>query len=162
MAEVLEFNEMFWTAFEPKVKNRFIIGIDGIPSYMVKASSRPSITFNEIELDHINLKRKLKGKATWNDLTLTLYDPITPSAAQAVMEWVRLSHEAVTGREGYAEFYKKDIDLWLLGPVGDKVEQWKIKGAWIKEFAGGDFDWSDDTPAEVTLTISYDYSILEF
>ena len=36
MAEVLEFNDMFYTNFEPKMKNRFIMEIDGIPSYLIK------------------------------------------------------------------------------------------------------------------------------
>jgi hypothetical protein len=36
-----------------------------------------------------------------------------------------------TGRDGYAEFYKKNIDFYMLGPVGDKIEQWKLKGAFI-------------------------------
>ena len=38
MAEVLEFNEMFYTNFEPKMKNRFIMNIDGIDSYLIKAA----------------------------------------------------------------------------------------------------------------------------
>lgn len=162
MADVLEFDELFYTAFEPKVQNRFIIGIDGIPSYMVRAAQRPSFAFNPIVLDHINLKRKLKGKIEWEDVTMTLYDPIVPSAAQAIMEWVRLSHEALTGRDGYAEFYKKDIDFWALGPVGDKVEQWKFKGAWISSFGGGSFDWGTDDPAEIEITITYDYGTNEY
>ena len=45
MAEVLEFNEMFYTNFEPKMKNRFIFEVDGIPSYLVKAGNRPTIQF---------------------------------------------------------------------------------------------------------------------
>ena len=44
------------------------------------------------------------------------------------MEWVRTSHESITGRDGYADFYKKDIQCYLLGPVGDKIEQWTLKG----------------------------------
>ena len=32
MAEVLEFNEMFYTNFEPKMKHRFVFEVDGIPS----------------------------------------------------------------------------------------------------------------------------------
>ena len=131
MAEVLEFNDMFYTNFEPKMKNRFIMEIDGIPSYLIKTANRPSIQFETVTLDHINVKRKLKGKGEWQDVEITLYDPIVPSGAQAVMEWVRLSHESLTGRDGYADFYKKDIQCYLLGPVGDKIEQWKLKGAFI-------------------------------
>jgi hypothetical protein len=163
MAQVLDFNEMFYTNFEPKTKNRFILDIGGIPSYMIKTANRPNIQFETITLDHINIQRKLKGKGTWQDLEITLFDPIVPSGAQAVMEWVRLSHESLTGRDGYADFYKKDVDIYMLGPVGDKIEQWKLKGAFISNAQFGDLDWSNASDvAEITLTLTYDYAILEF
>jgi hypothetical protein len=162
MAEVLEFNDMFYTNFEPKTKNRFIMEIDGIPSYLIKTANRPSIQFETITLDHINVNRKLKGKGTWQAIDITLFDPIVPSGAQAVMEWVRLSHESLTGRDGYADFYKKDIQCYLLGPVGDKIEQWTLKGAFIQNAVFNDLDWSSNDVVEITLTLEYDYAILEF
>jgi len=163
MAEVLEFNDMFYTNFEPKMKNRFILDIAGIPSYLIKTANRPSIQFEAVTLDHINVKRKLKGKGEWQDIEITLYDPIVPSGAQAVMEWVRLSHESLTGRDGYADFYKKDVDIYMLGPVGDKIEQWKLKGAFILNATFNDLDWANAAdPADITLTLAYDYAILEF
>jgi hypothetical protein len=162
MAEVLEFSEMFYTNFEPKRQNLYIMEIEGIPSYLIKAASRPTLQFNVTTLDHINVKRKLKGKGEWQDITITLHDPIVPSGAQAVMEWVRLSHESITGRDGYADFYKKDLDIYMLGPVGDKIEQWKIKGAFISSANFGSLDWATDDPATIELTLSMDYCILEF
>ena len=162
MAEVLEFNEMFYTNFEPHTKNHFIMEVDGIPSFMIKASGTPSIQFEEIVLDHINLKRKLKGKGDWQPFDITLYDPIVPSGAQAVMEWVRLSHESLTGRDGYAGMYKKDIDLYKIGPIGDKVSQWKIKGAFITTAAFGDLDWTTSDVVEITVSLAYDYAVLEY
>jgi hypothetical protein len=162
MAEILEFDKMFYTNFEPKMKNRYIMEWDGVPGYMVKAAARPSINFEPITLDHINIKRKLQGKGEWQDITVTLYDPIVPSAAQAVMDWVRLGHESITGRRGYADFYKKDIDFYMLGPVGDKIEQWKIKGAFIVSANFGDVAFDSNEPATIELTLAYDYAILEF
>ena len=162
MAEILEFNKMFYTNFEPKMKNRYILEWDGVPGYMVKAAARPSIQFETITLDHINIKRKLQGKGEWQDITITLYDPIVPSAAQSVMEWIRLGHESITGRRGYADFYKKDLDFYMLGPVGDKVEQWKIKGAFIQQANFGDVSFDSNEPATIELTLSYDYAILEY
>jgi len=131
MADLIDPSEIMFTPFEPKVKNRFIMYIEGIPAYLIKSAARPTITFEEIELDHINTKRHLKGKGTWQPVEITLYDPIVPTGAQAVMEWVRLGHESVTGRDGYADFYKKDITFNMLGPVGDIVEEWTLKGAYI-------------------------------
>lgn len=162
MADVLSFDKIFYTNFEPKLANRFIMEIDGIPSFMVKTANRPKLESEVVELDHINLKRKIKGKSNWTDITITLYDPIVPSGAQSVMEWIRTSHESITGRDGYADFYKKNIDFYMLGPVGDKVEQWKIVGAWISSAEFGDVDWSSNDPVMISLTITYDYAILEF
>ena len=104
-------NEIFFTAFEPKVKNRFIMYVDGVPAYVIKKVGAVGVTMDEIKLNHINVYRKIKGKAIWDDIEMTLFDPITPSGAQAVMEWVRLHHESVTGRDGYSDFYKKDVTI---------------------------------------------------
>ncbi len=162
MAEVLEFDKIFYKNFEPKLTNRFIMEVDGIESYIVKTASRPTFTSEVIELDHINVKRKMKGKSTWDDITITLYDPIVPSGAQQVMEWITQSHEAITGRDGYMAFYKKDVNLFLLGPVGDKVEQWTLKGAFVSQANFGELDWSGNDPVTVEVTLSYDYAILEY
>ena len=159
---ILNTNEMMFTAFEPKLQNRFLMFIDGIPAYLIKKISRPSITFGEVVLDHINVKRKIKGKANWENITCDLYDPVTPSGAQAVMEWVRLSHESVTGRDGYSDFYKKEVRFHTLGPVGDVVEEWVLKGAFIQNASFGAGDWSSSAPMEIQLTISMDYAILNY
>ena len=164
MAQVLENQDMFFTAFEPKVQNRFILNIDNVPVYLIKAAARPTINNNTITLDYINLKRKLKGKSEWQDISITLYDPIVPSGAQACMEWVRLAHESVTGRNGYADMYKKDIQIQVLGPVGDIVEQWDIKGAFPNSvnFNGAGLDWASQEALTIEMTLSYDYAILQF
>lgn len=163
MPEILEFDKIFYRNFEPKLANRFIMEINGIESYIIKTAQRPTVTSEVVELDHINVKRKIKGKTQWDDIEITLYDPITPSGAQQVMDWVRLSHESLTGRDGYAAFYKKDIKFWSLGPVGDKIEEWTLKGAFIVQANFGEMDWSNSTdPVSITLSLAYDYAILEY
>ena len=159
---ILDPNEIFYTAFEPKQQNRFILYVDGIPSYQIKGVGAVSLTQGTVQLNHINVARYVKGKTLWNTISMTLFDPITPSGAQAVMEWVRLHHESVTGRDGYSDFYKKDITFNTLGPVGDKVEEWTLKGAFISAATFGDMDWATEDPVQIELTIKYDYAILQF
>ena len=160
---VLDPNEIFFTAFEPKQQNRFILYMDGIPSFMIKKVSAVTLEQGIVTLDHINVERKVKGKSKWSDVTLSLYDPITPSGAQAVMEWVRLHHESVTGRDGYSDFYKKDLTVNVLGPVGDIVSEWILKGAFITNANFGDYDWtSADTATELSMTVAIDYAVLNF
>ena len=162
MPELLDPSEIMFTPFEPKTKNRYIMYMEGIPAYLVKTANRPTIAFEEIELNHINVKRWVKGKGFWNELALTLYDPIVPSGAQSVMEWVRLAHESVTGRDGYSDFYKKDVTFNMLGPVGDLVEEWTLKGTYIETANFGDVDYASSDPAEIQLTLKYDYAILQY
>lgn len=162
MAQLVDANDIMFTPFEPKTKQRFLMQIDGIPAYLIKTTNRPQITFEEVQLDHMNVRRWVKGKGVWQTLQCTLYDPVVPSAAQAVMEWVRLSHESVTGRDGYSDFYKKDVTFQVLGPVGDIVEEWKLKGTWIQDAQFGDMDFGSSDPVDVTLTLRYDYAILNF
>ena len=160
---ILTQDEIFFTQFEPKVQNRFIMYMDGIPTYMIKGLSGLGFEQNEIILNHINTYRKVKGKLRWNDLSMTLFDPITPSGAQAVMEWTRLHHESVTGRDGYSDFYKKDLVIDIVGPVGDIVSEWVIKGAFIKSATFGDLDYDNDSAAQtITVSLGMDYCVLNF
>jgi|TARA_R100001377_G_C3149531_1_gene95767 hypothetical protein len=163
MANLIDPNEAMFTAFEPKQQNRYIFYIEGIPAFLIHKAARPKITQETVTLEHINVTRYVKGKSKWDVVALTLYDPVVPSGAQAVMEWVRLHHESVTGRDGYADFYKKDVTINVLGPVGDKVEEWTGKGAFITEADFGTLDWTaTNAYNEIAMSIQCDYWILQF
>ena len=162
MPELLEPQDIMFTPFEPKLQNRFIMQIDGINAYLVKTMQRPTLEQEIVPLEHMNTTRYVKGKSRWQPIDITLYDPIVPSAAQQVMEWVRLHHESVTGRDGYSDFYKKSITFNLLGPVGDVVEEWELKGCFISNATFGDMAFESNDPVEITLSLSYDYAILKF
>jgi len=160
---ILDSNEIFFNAFEPKQQNRFILYVDGFPSYIIKGISGLGLTQDEIVLNHINVYRKVKGKTKWNNVTLDLYDPITPSGAQAVMEWVRLHHESVTGRDGYSDFYKKDVRFNVVGPVGDIVSEWILKGCLITSAAFGAYNYDNESVAQtITMELAMDYCVLNF
>ncbi len=160
---VLDPNEIFYTAFEPKQANRFVLYMDGMPSYLIKQVSAVTLQQGVVTLNHINVERKVKGKSVWQNVTMTLFDPITPSGAQATMEWVRLHHESVTGRDGYSDFYKKDLTINVLGPVGDIVSEWILKGAFITNTNFGEYNWDTvDTAINLSIEVAIDYAVLNF
>jgi hypothetical protein len=159
---VLDPNEIFFTPFEPKQQNRFVLYADGFPAYLIKALGAVSVTQATVPLNHINIQRFVKGKTTWGTIDLTLYDAITPSGAQSIMEWVRLHHESVTGRDGYSDFYKKDLTVNILGPVGDIVSEWIIKGAIITAATFGDYNYDNEGAIEISMTVQPDYCVLNF
>jgi hypothetical protein len=151
--------------YEPLRKNRFLMRFPsdlGIQEWWVSNASRPTITQGETEIPFINTSTWVVGRYVWEQLSLTLRDPIGPSASQAVMEWVRLHSESVTGRQGYAVAYKRDLALEMLDPTGTAVSSWVVKNAWIVSAAFGDLSYDDDSLATIELTIRPDYCILSY
>ena len=51
MPQLIDPNDVMFTQFEPKVQNRFIMYIEGIPAYTIKAAARPEIQFETVTLD---------------------------------------------------------------------------------------------------------------
>lgn len=162
MAEPLNVADLLNQPYEPKRKFRWIMAIDGIDAYTLKTASRPSLTFDETVIDYINTKRYVAGKQTWNPIDIKTHDPIAPSAAQKVMDWVRINYEPLTGRMGYADYYKKTIQLKLLDPQGTVIEWWDIVGAWIQEANFGDLDYATSDNVEISFKLRYDNAILQY
>ena len=164
MAEFLDNNEMMWTNFEPKLKHRFTMEIDGIPTYLIKKVDKPSWSVPEVEISHINTTRYTFGKAKWGSETaLELYNPISPSGDQLVLEWIRLCSETITGRQGYYDMVARDVTINELGPPGDIISKWTYKGAWIKSAEFGDLDYSTEADAQmINITLQYNFPILHF
>lgn len=159
---LLEANELMVERFQPMLKNRFIMYLDGIPAWLIKTAAKPSLNINKVTIDYMNIKRYVAGKTEWQEIEITLYHPVVPSAAQSVMEWVRLHHESLTGRDGYVDFYKKEIDLYGIGPVGDLVEKWRLYGTQIVSANFDSYDWAADDPLSISLTLAYDWAVLEY
>ena len=151
--------------YEPKRKNRFLFRFPsdlGIQEWYVESSSRPSITQGATEIQFMNTSTYVLGRYTWDEMQINFRDPIGPSASQAIMEWVRLGSESVTGRQGYAAGYKRDIELEMLDPPGNVVEKWVIVGAFLTNVKFDDLSYSTDDIATITATLRPDYCILAF
>lgn len=164
MAETLNVQDMLPNKFEPKRKNRFVFAIEGIDAFLVKTANRPGVNLGEQAIKFMNSTRYVAGgRGEWESMEVTLYDPISPSGAQQVTEWVRTVWESVSGRAGYADFYKRDVQIKVLDPVGTVVELWDIKGAFPTAAKFGDLTYDDEgTPMEVSLTLRFDNCVLQY
>lgn len=160
---VLDSNEMFFHVFQPKVQDQFLMSIAGIPAFMIKKVPLPKFSDPVKKIHYINTYFNYRGKRSWEDVQISMYDPVNPSGVQAVMDWARLGYEAVTGRAGYMDFYKQDVVVDIIGPVGDFVSEWVYKGAWVSKVDPGTLDWANDgDPVELNFTMTYDYAVLNY
>lgn len=162
MAEVLDVSSLLPNRFEPKRKNRWVLQIEGVDAFLCKTASRPTITTEEIEMPFVNSVRYLAAKTRFNKINVVLQDAIAPSGSQQVMEWIRLCFESVSGRAGYADFYKRDVQLKMIDPVGTVVELWDIKGAFITSANFGELSYDDHAAMEIALEIRYDQAVLQY
>lgn len=142
--------------FEPKRPNRFFaeFPIDmGLEVWTIQKFKRPSLKITPIEIKYMNSSNFVIGNYVWNTIDITFLDLIGPSVSQKVMEWVRLHAESISGREGYAAGYKKDIVLRQLDPGGAPIDKWTLEQCMITDVAFGDNDHDSDAVQTITLTI---------
>jgi len=153
------------TPYEPKRKNRWVLRFPselGIQEWFVSTANRPQITQDATEIPFLNTSTYVVGRFVWNTISVTFRDPIGPSASQALMEWVRLHSESVTGRQGYAAGYKKDLELEMLDPTGVVVEKWILQGTFLSDVNFNNLDYSSSDLADITATLRPDRCILVF
>ena len=163
MAETLSVTDMLPNKFEPKRGYRWVLAIEGIDSFLVTSTKRPDAQIGSQTINFINSYRNISdGKIKWGNINVDLHDPIAPSGAQQVMEWVRTHYESVSGRAGYADFYKRDLQLKMLDPIGTVVELWDIKGAIITSATFGSLSYEGTDLMKVSLTLEVDNCVLQF
>ena len=151
--------------YEPLRKNRFILRFPdelGIQEWWVSTTSRPKYTSDEVAIPFLNTETYVIGRFRWESISVTFRDPIGPSATQALMEWVRLHSESVTGRQGYAAGYKKDVELEMLDPTGVVVEKWILEQCMITKSTWDNVSYSDDKLAGLDVTLQMDRCILVY
>ena len=151
--------------YEPKRQNRFILRFPsslGINEWFVESTKRPSIKIASTEIQFLNTSTYVAGRFNWDEMTVKFRDPIGPSAAQALMEWVRLHAESVTGRMGYAAGYKKDITLEMLDPTGVAVEKWILQGCFLTDVDFQGVSYTDDGLQTISATLRPDRCILVY
>lgn len=151
--------------YELKRQHRFILRFPsdlGINEWFVESTSRPSIKIGETEIPFLNTSTWVAGRFTWDQINVKFRDPIGPSAAQALMEWVRLHAESVTGRMGYAAGYKRNVDLEMLDPTGVVVEKWILVNTMLTAVNFGNLAYGQDQLAEITATLRPDRCILVY
>lgn len=151
--------------YEPLKENRFLVRFPsdlGIQEWWVETAGSPGITINATDINFLNTKTTVAGKYSWDEISIQFRSPIGPSASQALMEWVRLCAESVTGRMGYAVAYKRDLVIELLDPTGVAVNQWILKNCWMKSTKGSGLTYGSDGLYKYDCSIVYDYAILSY
>jgi len=152
--------------YEPLRQNRFLLRFPsdlGIQEWWVKDTVRPTLELPSKEIEFMNTSTWITGRYKWKAMTVKLRDTIGPSTSQAVMEWVRLHAESVTGRMGYAAGYKRNCELEMLDPTGVVVQKWILVNCMLSgDINFGSLSYTSEEIAEIDFSIQPDYCVLAY
>lgn len=126
-------------------------------TYLVRASSLPALTLEEIMLNWQGLDFPIAGKNTFADITVTFNTDLDAYIRQNWDNWVRKIHDPVTNEYALLNEYMLDQRLQLLGNDGEPVLEYTLHHAWPKEVGTSTLDYTANDITQFDVTIRYAY-----
>ena len=164
----------FWnsSALEPKRQHRWLLQLGkGLESYAVKTTDKPSFTINESEHNFFGHKFFYPGQVSWNEISVTLVDPVDPDASKALYRVLEMSGyktpDSADISKPMLETVSKQNSVQAIGPQvvlaqydGDnsEIERWTLYNPWVKDVKFGSLDYGSDDLVEIELTLRYDFA----
>jgi len=129
-----------------------------VPKHYVKLASRPNLTVEETEINHLNAKTWIPGKAAWETITVTYYDVATRDSAN-LFNWIATMYDFTDPVNLRQASQKGDYAgtgiLTMYDGCGQPLEEWKLGDMWPQAVNFGDLDYSSSEECTIELTLRY-------
>lgn len=138
---------------------------DGV--WYAKKVTQPKVTITESKHDFMMHKFYWPAKAEWNEIDLTLVDPVTPHVSRNLLLAAQNAGFKIPGsvQSGFNSMSKSAAVLQMgtlllehLDADGSAISSWSLKHAWAREIGFSDFDYGNEDLMEVTMKIRYDWA----
>ncbi len=142
----------------------------GVGGQYVKVANRPQLEVEETEINFLNGKTWIPGKATFQQLAVTYYDiASTDAAVNNLLVWVNKVYNFKDGNSEtiYAtqkntakggDGYAGNGVLTLLDGGGFALEEWKLINCWPVSINFGDLDYSSSEECTIELNLRYSFA----
>lgn len=168
----------FWTAVDgvtpdPKRVSRFRVSIGALNNsdyvWYAKSFTKPSAEITTTPHKYLNHTFNYPGSVKWSAVTIDLVDPTDPidaggSLAQLLVamgyeipagakdsEFVNISKRKATTALG-------DISVSEIDDLGNPLETWTLKQAFVNKFEWGSLKYEGDDLNVLKLSITYDWA----
>ena len=157
---------------QPKQKNKWRVkfanlagGVDSQPlSLQAITITRPSWTFDKIQLDRYTSRAFIAGKYTFEPVQITFEDDVTGLASQVIQDQVQ-TQQFLIGAEGAflatageGSLYKFITTLEMMDGAEQVIESWTLEGCFFETIDYTDLDYADGEKVTINVTISYDHA----
>lgn len=157
----------------PKLKYRFRVTLEnfGVTSPRTELTkqvidvTRPSVTWENIEIPVYNSKVNLAGKYTWDPFTLNIKDDMTGAVARLVGEQVQKQFDFMEQASAVAGIDYKFISRVEILDGGNGIhevgvlETWELYGCYVETVNYNDLNYATSEPATISLTVRFDNAL---
>lgn len=168
----------FWSQkqLEPKRKFRWLLYFAGAPQFIAKSVTKPSFTVGTTSHNFLQHQFNFPGRVTWNDVSITLVDPVHPDATASLYEILKDSGYVLptdivsSGDSGLATISKEKmvtslgnrvrIDQISASGAGEVIESWVLNNPLITNVNFDGLDYGTDEMLNITVGIKYDWAQL--
>lgn len=145
-----------WMLFVPGVCGETEEGV-GSPLLPPGKTGRPSLSFKEMDAQHITETVYFPGKPEWKPINLTLYD--LKKNKNPVIEWIKKLYEVTEQSVSWktsSGFKKTNCRVESYDGIGNVVERWKLENVWPISIDFGELDYASSDIMTIELQLRYD------
>jgi len=160
---------------EPKRKFKFLLVFGDVPAWVVKSAGRPNVSVSEgAKHQFLSHEFKFPGRVTWNDIDITLVDPIDPVMSLPMFQIIEnAGYKIPSGWNNNNQDWRKslskktfsknlgNIQIKVIDSEGKEVEIWTLHQAWVKSIDYSDVDYSSEDLMEIKVSLSYDWASID-
>lgn len=168
----------FWAnpGTEPKRAYRWVMRMNinnenALDEFLIKRVTRPSWNLSESEHQFLNHTFYYPGRITYDEISVSLVDSITPNAAVNINNLLVRSGYVVPDAVASGDFRTISKAGWVnsagaglgrveivqIDPDNRELEIWSLHNTWIKQCDLGELSYESDDLLNIDLTLRYDY-----
>jgi len=127
--------------------------------------TRPSVTFDEMEVPVYNSKVFLIGKHTWEAVTINLRDDVNGSVTRLVGEQLQKQFDFLEQASASSGIDYKFITRFEMLDGGNGastpnvLETWELYGCFLVSANYGDLDYASNDPVTIECSLRYDNAV---
>ena len=161
---------------DPKRNFRWTVEFQGIQSaqggatlWYAKTAQKPNFSIESAEAKYLNHTFYYPGSVSWQEISVTLTDPVDPDVTATLADIVTQSGYTPPTDANSLSTMSKGKSAGALGTVivtqidadGKPLETWTLWNAWIKEVKFSDLEYGNDDLSEATVSLKYDWARVE-
>ena len=127
--------------------------------------TRPSVSFEEMEVPIYNSRVYLIGKHQWEAITVNLRDDVSGAVTKLVGEQIQKQFDFMEQSSASSGIDYKFITRFEILDGGNGanapsvLETWELYGCFIQNVNYGDLNYASSEPATVSMTIRFDNAV---